>query len=229
MPPATFKLDLDLYVYFIPPMDDGMGGIPFTRTLELPFAPFEGLMVYGREIDDCPDPIGYQLKEVIWDLDRQVFLAHASHINHDFPIGLIPDMLRDFRNHGWRLGSYRDTYEEPDEPAPAAGESTVESPDLGEAERLHLTTPKRRPAPFNRFMKALVRHMAENFNNLEVAFAMDRTGCYIPEEPDPKVSEASREKWKSATQEFARMPQADRFAWRDRVGKYPSLMDALGK
>lgn len=62
-----FRLELDLVLHFVPPMDERGPGITLTRTLELPFAPYSGLVIYSRRLDSFPDPLGFHLNNVVPD------------------------------------------------------------------------------------------------------------------------------------------------------------------
>src|SRR5208283_2836283 len=106
-----FALELDVSLCFVPPMDERARGIVVTRTLEMPFPPTEGLFVTGIAMNGQPMAQGFKLKNLTWDLDRQRFFATTSLTSHDFPIAEIPDMIRDWLDRGWQLGSYEDTYE----------------------------------------------------------------------------------------------------------------------
>ena len=91
--PHMFKLELDLLLYFVPPMDERGQGIRLTRSLELPFPPINGLYLSGIAMDDPPTPMGCRINDLTWDLDRQVFMATTQLTNHDFPIATIPDEI----------------------------------------------------------------------------------------------------------------------------------------
>ena len=81
-----FRVDLDVSVVFTPPMKEDGPGFVMTRSFELPFPPFDGLSVFGKEWLSFPEPPGLVLKEVGWDIDRQTFLANSSSVHDGFPI-----------------------------------------------------------------------------------------------------------------------------------------------
>ena len=107
-----FVLELDVSLYFVPPMEERARGIVVTRTLELPFPPTDGLFITGIAMNGQPLARGFKLEDVTWDLDRQKFFATTSLTSQDFPIADIPVLIRDWIDRGWQLGSYEDTYEE---------------------------------------------------------------------------------------------------------------------
>jgi hypothetical protein len=107
-----FKLELDVSLYYDPPMDEHGQGIGLTRIFEIPFHPSSGLYLTGGGLTDPPDAIGFKIEDVTWDLDRQVFLADTSLFSKDLPIAFIPDELRAWMTRGWRLGSSSEAYEE---------------------------------------------------------------------------------------------------------------------
>ena len=45
-----FKLELDMHLKWVPPMEEHGPGIILTRTIELPFAPTSGLHLFGTRI-----------------------------------------------------------------------------------------------------------------------------------------------------------------------------------
>ncbi len=221
-----FPLELDLRLTFDPPMSPRhVGGVILTRRLELPFPAYDGLRVFAKAMDDCPDPMGFELKEVVWDLERGVFLAHAYLSNHGLPMGCIASELRGWLRRGWRFGSYRDAYQE----------QVIENDgdrDDGKSEendeRLPARAPRRRSREFNQLFKALIRHLVESFDAEDVAFAMDTTGRYYTEEqckvPEPKPSVAEWEAWRA---KFDKLSARKRDAWRERVAGYPSIEEVV--
>ena len=88
-----FKLELDLVLYFVPPMDEHSQGIRLTYSLELPFLPTNGLYLAGVAMDDPLSPLGFRINDLTWNLDRQFFMATTQLTNHDFPIATIPDEI----------------------------------------------------------------------------------------------------------------------------------------
>src|SRR3954453_23956716 len=87
---TRFVVELDVHLIYQPPMADSDTGITVTRDFELPFAPYAGLKLYSRVWDDYPEPFGFELKDVVWDFDRSVFLATGHHISVGLPMAYIP-------------------------------------------------------------------------------------------------------------------------------------------
>jgi len=90
----VYRLALDLDLYFVPPMEGNHGGITVTRNFTLPFPPTSGLAICGRQIEEHPDPHGFVLHDVLWDMDREVFTAHTSLESQALPIAEIPNAIR---------------------------------------------------------------------------------------------------------------------------------------
>jgi len=204
-------------------------GIVLTRKLELPFVPGQSIRLCGTSIDACPDPLGFALEDLTWDIDREVFLAHTSLTTQDEPLAFIPDSIRSWLDLGWKLGSYHDTYGDEDDGGDVANDDGQD--DNGEYERLDVlhTMPKnKRNREFNQFFKALIRVMGESYDNLDVAFAMDKLGRLVTEEsPGPDESPISR-RWREARNEFHSLGQDEQFEWMDTLAKYPTIERALG-
>ena len=104
----TFRLEFDLSIFFVPPMDDHGPGIRLTRSFELPFPPTEGLCLNGAAFNPhSPSSEDFPVKGVTWDMDRRIFLAGIVLVCQDHPIESIPDELRAWIERGWRLGDRR--------------------------------------------------------------------------------------------------------------------------
>lgn len=222
-----YRLELDLDVYFVPPMDANGAGISLTRSLTVPFPPWTGLNVCSRRIDEPADPAGFSLRDVVWDMDRQVFLASTTLEIQALPIAWIPEWIRGWLDLGWRVGSYADGYAESDEDT-VSSEAAVEPAKASAAdeelhEKMHQLAQNRRPRWFNQLFRALVRQMAETFNNSEVAYAMDSTARYFSEEDLKAAPTPAMKKWSAARDEFRRMDVDQQLSWRDKAAKYPSL------
>jgi len=222
-----FRLHMDLHLHYVPPITEAGPGIIMTREIEIPFPAFEGLRVYSPAFDDCPDPMGFTLKEVVWDVDRQVFLADTYLASHDLPMAFIADDIRAWLGRGWRLGSFCDDYPEPDysdeEPADGDGDTDASAAN-DDLERLHTLAPQRRPKEFNQVLKALVRHMAETFNNSAAAYAMDKTGRFFSDDDiKARPTDPAVRRWQELCSEFTRFSDDEQFAWRDRAAKYRSI------
>ena len=222
-----FTLCLDLHLRFVPPMSKHAPGIVLTRTIQLPFPPYSGLAIYGVELDDCPDPMGMHLQDVVWDLDRCVFLAHTVIISDDEPLAFIPDTIRGWIARGWALGSYYNAY-----PSDLQETDEVDAIDHDHFERmetLHTLPKSRRDREFNRLFKALIREMSEGYNNLATAYAMDKLGRLLADEnphSGKPLSETGR-LWIDTCREFDQLDHEAQTAWQDKVAKYPSLEKVL--
>ena len=216
-----FSLELDVSLYFVPPMAERARGIVVTRTLELSFPPTEGLSITGIAIDGQPMAQGFKLKNLTWDLDRQRFFATTSLTSHDFPIAEIPDMIRDWLDRGWQLGSYEDTYEEKPEyqqdlllAKPIVGARTE---DEEKAERWPAMSPRSRPSGFNKFLRALAHEMARLYNNWDTAYAIDKTKYFFTDEQLKENKSRAATKFRDAQAEFDRMTFDQQYDWREKV------------
>ncbi len=226
-----FKLELDLRLKFIPPMHEHSSGIIVTRTIDLPYAPSSGLRIFGSELDECPDPMGFTIEDVTWDLDREVFLAHTSIVCVDEPMAFIPGDLRSWIDRGWRLGSFEDNYGDNDDTEEDSVDNDEVNVDADEEyarlEIMHTLPRNRRNREFNQFFKAMVRHMAENFDNSAVAYAMDKLGRFVPKTtPGPDEPPLPR-KWREARAEFLNLSLDEQLAWQVKTERYPSIEDAI--
>jgi hypothetical protein len=237
MEAPCFTVELDLVLHFVPPMSPHSNGLVLTRKFQLPFPPYDGLLVFSNKMDDCPDPEGMMLKHVVWDIDRRIFLARTQ-IQHDMlPIALIPVEVRSWIDLGWRLGSCRDKYavEYPDDevqeasPRPDSLEDEASWPELDEDELESWATlpPRKRPARFNRLLRALVRHMSETYDNLSVAYAMDQTKRYFDEEEVKKSDNPAVDAWRKAEQAFMSMSDDEQTKWQKHVERHYPRLDRL--
>ena len=224
-----FDVEMDVSLTFDPPMDANSRGIHVTRRFKLPFAPQKGFALTGRVFSDHPDPEGFMLQNVVWDEDRRVFLVDSSASTLDFPIALIPDELRSWIERGWRLGSYRDNYEQDEEEDELESEA-IEQVEFGsvdddwdDLDKLPSTTPRRRPRDFNRLMKALIREMSELFNNQDIAYAMDQTDRYFTEDQLKGTDTAVTRKWREALETWKQMSMNEQIAWQRSVAGDPSI------
>jgi len=216
-----FKLELDLSLYYDPPMQDHGGGIVVTRTLELPFVPTPGVAVWSKDMDECPEPMGFKLDDIVWDMGRQVFLAKTQLVSSGLPMALIPHVIRSWVDRGWHLGSWMDSYQQEEAAEEADDQGEVELPDCEDEEMKRWLTcrPTDRPADFNNVFGAMVRVMAELHNNWSVAYAMYRTKLYLDEEALKDFNSAAAKKWQDALREFRDMPMEKQIAWQERVIK----------
>lgn len=228
-----FKLHLDLHVHFVPPMHGHGAGVVLTRETELPFVPTEGLRLFSRTFEGHSDPMGFMLESVVWDIDRQVFLASTDLVVDSVPLPFIADEIRSWVERGWRFASYRDDYPTDDAEGPdaVAADSDVdaEGNEWDDAEKAHLRSWQQRSAEQNRILKALIRHMAETYDNEAAAYAFDRTGRYFTEQQikESRLDDRNIRKFVDATREFENMPFAQQQSWRDRTERYPSFEEFL--
>lgn len=222
-------LHLDLHLKFVPPMSEHGPGIVLTRRIELPFVPWPSIRVSGASIDQCPDPLGFSLEDLTWDIDREVFLASTTLISHDEPLAIVPDTIREWIRLGWKLGSYHDTYEQSYEDDSESAMSSVGDGEYEQLEQLHTMPKTKRNPDFNRFFNALVRVMAESFDNLDYAYAMDKLGRWVVEEEAGQDESKLSRSWREARREYLQMSQEQQFAWMDTLAKYPSIERALRK
>ena len=224
-----FRLELDLSLYFAPPMDENGPGLVVTRTFELPFAPSSGMLLCGAPFSEELDPQGYKLDGVTWDVDRQVFLAKTSLVSVGLPIAYIPDAIREWTDRGWRMGSYDDAYMSSEEPE---SEDVEEPADQGadnewdDAERWPGQRPSARPPEFNKLLRALVRAMVESHNNLAVAYAIDKTKRFFTQDQLGEDSSAVK-KWIAAQREYQAMGWEDQHRWEEGVMQRHPRLDRI--
>jgi hypothetical protein len=232
-----FTLLLDIGQVFVPPMKESSNGICLTRKLELPFAPFNGLSLNGAELREVPEWSGHELKDITWDIDRQVFLAKAKLIHVNLPIPYIADEIRSWLNRGWKLGSFEELYEADYEAYLASDETPVkpqEASDGKEAiddnkEQWPSLPPKERPAHFNKLLMALVRQLAVEFSNLPTAYAMDKTKMYFTDEALRETPSPATEKFVAARDNFARLSRREQIDWAMKVAETHPRMDRVLK
>lgn len=209
-------------------MRDSDRGITLTRSVSLPFPPYDRLRVFSAEIDAYPEPEGLTLRDIVWDIDRGVFYASTYANSMLVPFDGIPAEIAEWLDRGWRFGSHRDRYRQ-DEPAEDAASDEVESPGdefaaLDEAikEVLEYEKPKRkRSAEFNRVFKAMARQLAEEFSDLPSAYAMHKTGVYFEEREGELRSRhemrAAEARFFAAKDEFAKWPYGEQNAFREKM------------
>lgn len=218
-----YTVELDLHLRFVPPMSEHGRPILLTRTITLPFPPFKGLCVFSKHIDECPEPEGLSLRDVLWDMDRSVFLATTAMSDHGCPFQQIPEAILGWISRGWKLGSNRDRYV-PAEPDETDGD-TVSLDDGPEyPDDLHKVPFRKRPKEFNRVFKAMIRQLAESFE-LDVAYAMDETGMFFEETVlwDSSKATPDERKFRDLKHAFRQLPDDEQLAWRERVIRYRSL------
>jgi hypothetical protein len=228
---AMFRLEVELAVWFVPPMDEHGRGISLLRTFKLPFPPTENCHLTGAAFNPHgPSSEGFGLKGVTWDVDRQLFLAGISLVCHDHPIAFIPDELRAWTGCGWRMGSQDDAYPRPecaDEPAGESGVGAEAGDDWEEADRLPTQKPRSRPKAFNKLLRALVREMAALYNNQRVAYAIDRTHLFFTDEQLPAAPTRAREAFTRALAEFDQMSMDEQIKWQEGVTRTHPRLDRV--
>lgn len=223
-----FQLDLDLEVFFVPPMDERGRGIRLTRTIELPFCPYEGMRLCGKSLAGHEDSVGFGLQNVLWDVDRHRFYGETASIIHDLPLSFIPDDLRVLIDVGWRFGSFEDALPPQEDGADSeydsdSGES-VEDDFEAEVEKLPSLAPRKRPPEFNRLFRAIIRAMAESSNNDSLAYAMEVTGRFFSDGVCKETRTPAVTRFRDAISAFYKMSFDEQVAWRERVTKkYPRL------
>lgn len=227
-----FTLELDLVLAYIPPMIERRAGICLTREIQLPFAPYNGLQLYGKQLDQAPGPEGFVLKDVMWDVDREVFMGHFELISHDLPMEDIPLDIGAWLGLGWRFGSCGDRYEEDEEDGQDRdveddGDDSFIDQSFEDELKLPTRSPRERSKRFNLVMRAMVRVMAETHNNLEVAYAMDKTKRHFTEKQLKDNKTKHTEAWIEAQIEYNKMGWQQREAWRERVMKTHPRLDKL--
>lgn len=230
-----FKLELDLHVYYVPPMVENRGGIVLTRTIDLPFVPSPEISIYSSAFEEAgPDPLGFRPKDIVWDADRQVFLAHTEHISHNFPWPYIVSEIQNWVQHGWRLGSYVDTYEakwraqEQASIAAAPRRREKSLPDDDLMEQWPSMPPKERPKHFNQAFGIITRMLADTHNAESVAYAMHRTQMYFNEEQLKGDLTPAMRRFQEARNGFYKEPYRKRERQIKRIrDAYPSLADVI--
>lgn len=227
-----FAVDVDLVLRYVPPMDDVGEGIRLTRTIELPFPPAEDISVFSKEWEGVGDPLGYVLKNVTWDMDRNRFLADTMLSVTGTPIAMIPFEIRQLVYHGWTYGSYKDSYRTEPKRGRKRGTLPV-MPDWEwdyDAAAVWEANPKDRPEEFKLVLHAVVSTMAELHNNCRVAYAMLKTGCYFDIAKGKLPSELLplEKRFSKVLHDYDSLPSDKKWVWAERVKrKYPQLTDVV--
>lgn len=227
-----YAVEVDLVVHFLPPMLDIGNGIRLTRTLELPFVPREDIAVFSKEWEGMEDPLGYRLKEITWDVDRNRFLAETSISMVGTPIAMIPHEIHRLTDHGWKLGSFKDQYSTERK----RGRKRAKLPtmkishwDDDEAEQWDVQ-PKGRPKEYKLILHTVVAMMATLQNNCIVAYAMLKTGRYadVPEGKQPRDLPPAERRFSEAVEEYLAMNFDKQWKWSERIqGRYPRLVELV--
>jgi hypothetical protein len=228
-----YKLELDVSLVFAPLMDEHGQGIIVTKSFELPFPPFAKMNLQSRQFPNSPGPDGFLLEDITWDVDREVFFARSSLTSVDLPIACILDDIQSWIDLGWRLGSYEETYDDPmDEPEiDSPSDSTIVDPDddyeWDEMERWPTQPPRKRPARFNKTLRALVRTMAASFNNSATAYAVYKTQQFFSEKELRDNESKPAERFQNAIREYEQMSSTEQIAWLQKVQRTAPRLDRL--
>jgi len=236
-----FKLELDYQLFISPPMHEHGRGLTLTRSLEIPFVPTEQISIYGKDMEEQgSEPCGFPLKDIMWDTDRQVFLATTSLIISDCSLTAIPLSIASALDLGWRFGSFLDVYPDCGQPRVRLGEPAAPVPhprsrDIGDddgADELWRRRRDRRSPYVNAVFGAMIRTMAELYNNEAAAYVMDKTGKFYTEEQIKAERYGAYGRWWKMHRQFEEMSIGHQVAWRDRmIKKYHSLqvvVEAMG-
>jgi hypothetical protein len=224
-----YTLHLDFQLRYTPPMPERGPCIALTRAIEIPFPPHEGLSLFSAEMDQCPKPDGFVLKDVVWDIDRKLFLPTTSMTDGATPVGGIVEQIQDWLDRGWVLGSCRDTYADFSTEPPVHRKrrrGRIADEDL---EHMQVNPLPRRPDVFMQEFRAWVRFLAENFAE-DWAYAMDRGGVVLTSgEFDGRVRPNPEWKaWHSRVWEYGTLDEKQRAAWMRKVKRYPRWTSLLG-
>lgn len=182
-----FRVELDLHLFFAPLMQEIGDGIILTRTLDLPFPPNSKIMVGGRSIEgDCIPPLGYRMSDILWDVDREIFLAKTVTSHHGSPIAFVPMDIERYLEDGWKIGSWQDFYNR-DRQCPIGeslnvGKFDFDWEDEDELFLLETTRASKRPEQFNLLFSALIRMLFTLRNNEAVGYAMYKSKLFFQEE-----------------------------------------------
>ena len=231
-----FNLQLDLVMFFTPPMEQHGKGIRLTRTLQLPFAPFNDLCITGFTIDTHPMPEGFCLKSVVWDVDRSRFTAETFFIQ-DLPIALIADEIQSWIDIGWDLGSHTDDFPDVyddsdslDQEEAAEDEASKADESVDDMDDWQKLSPRNRPKEFNKSFRALIRVMCETHNDTEKAYAMWKTKRFFSDEEVKSDTSPAARQFADATREYLQMPFDAQWDWRERVCRtYPRFERVMSK
>jgi len=213
--------------------DDGPG-IRLTRTIELPFPPSRDISVFSKDWEgqDIDEPLGYVLKEVTWDMDRNRFLADTEMSVTGTPIAMIPFEIVQLVYNGWKYGSYKDQYQT--ERKRGRKHSKLPAVPVFEWDHDEAETwdenPKGRPKEFKLILHAVVSTMAELRNNCGVAYAMLKTGSCFDIKAGDSRSELSplERRFQDAIREYESLSSERQWEWSERVKRrYPQLRDIV--
>lgn len=229
-----YAVEVDLVLRYVPPMSDHGRGIRLTRTIELPFPPSRDISVFSKDWEgqNIDEPLGYVLKEITWDMDRNRFVADTEMSVTGIPIAMIPFEILHLVYQGWKYGSYKDQYQTERKRgrkrSKLAGIPEYDW-DYEEAEAWD-ANPKGRPKEFKLILHAVVSTMAELHNNCGVAFAMLKTGSYFDIDSEDSRSELSplERRFQDSIREYESLSSEKQWDWSERVKRrYPQLREIV--
>ena len=216
-----FKLNVDAALYFVPPMVDNGKGITVTREYQIPFPPTKEIALTGVALNGTVMSLGFMLKDITWDCDREVFFAKIVSAYYGDPIAAIPLEIRLWIDRGWRLGSYEDTYEKEDRRATRHQREPIRCSWNGNDENAAFewerVLPSKRPAEFNRLFDAIIREMAVLNNNCDVAYAMRQTHVCMDREEADKADSPIAKKFRDAVSDYRQKGFDCQYAWRHNL------------
>ncbi len=204
-----FRVELDLHLFFVPLMQETGNGIRLTRTLALPFPPNSKIMIGGRSIEgDCVPPLGYRMSDILWDVDRETFLAKTVTSHYGSPVAFVPSDIETYVQDGWKIGSWQDFYDR-DRKCPIGeslnvGKFDFDWEDEDELSLLETTRASKRPEQFNLLLSALVRMLFVLRNNEAVGYAMYKSKLFFQDEKS-RSTEFSR-----LVEEYCQMEDSER-------------------
>jgi hypothetical protein len=229
----VFSFDIDMSIYFAEILNEHGRGIRVTRRFELPFVPHQDILLSSFSLNGDDIPMGYKINEITWDIDRQVFFGQTCVVMHATPIAFIPFEIRSWLKRGWRLGTYEDNYKKPDRRSTNVRRRRLkcewnESLEDDVADEWRRGSPQSRPASFTLLLRAMVREMVKLHNNVELAFAIAKTGRFFEKFELKDSANAAGRKFNDAIAEFNRLPLAKMESWQAGIlRKYPRLEQFL--
>lgn len=228
-----YTVHVDFVLWFVPPMDDNGHGIRVHRAIELPFPPTSDISVFSKGWEGMEDPMGYHLKEITWDLDKQCFLAETRMSTAGVPIALIPYEVQGLLEQGWTFGGYTDQYRTERHrrrKQSALPVLRVSKWDHDEVATWETTRGKSRPKEFSTILHAIIATMAELHNNCGVAYAMSKTQGFVdlPEDTFHKDQSPFQQKFQAAVRAYENWTSDQQWDWCERIQRrYPRLIDVI--
>ena len=87
--------------------------------------------------------------------------------------------------------------------------------------------PRQRPKALNLVMRAMVRAMVEQHNDLSVAYAMDKTKRYFSEDQFKDNESKAARQWQDAVEAYLQMRWKQQLAWERGVMRRHPRLDKL--